>query len=272
VFSLFRGLWAAECVQISFMGPCGGPFLLVVSGLAAPSLGLDSSVAAYSFMAGGAWSCMTCCDLGIKNSMVIPVGSQNSWEIFVVSSAMFSSSGQEPGQPIAFGDDKGHRRLEQPPRLSLGPGRFFFLSVSHCRNRSGPLGTPSQKAHCVALSGPVRWWRSGRSPMICAGRGATVAIVQPERDSFAGGACANPSFQYLYLISRSASAGGRCRGGGSSNGRFANLEPAHRCHFPKSSARNVTSPLHYRNSSSGAGRVEQGSSGPAAKCFGCMPQ
>ena len=130
---------------------------------------------------------MTCCDFGIKNSMVIPVGSQNSWEIFVVSSAMFSSSGQEPGQPIAFGDDKGRRRLEQPPRLSLGPGRFFFLSVSHCRNRSGPLGTPSQKAHCVALSGPVRWWRSGRSPMICAGRGATVAIVQPERDSFAGG-------------------------------------------------------------------------------------
>jgi hypothetical protein len=151
---------------------------------------------------------------------VIPVGSQNSWEIFVVSSATFSSSGQEPGQPIAFGDDKGRRRLEQPPRLSLGPGRFFFLSVSHCRNRSGPLGTPSQKAHCVALSGPVRWWRSGRSPMICAGRGATVAIVQPERDSFAGGACANPSFQYLYLISRSASAGGRCRGGGPANGRL----------------------------------------------------
>jgi hypothetical protein len=29
VFSLFRGLWASECVQISFMGPCGGPFLLV---------------------------------------------------------------------------------------------------------------------------------------------------------------------------------------------------------------------------------------------------
>jgi len=34
VFSLFRGLWAAECVQISpFMGPCGGPFLLVAVAL-----------------------------------------------------------------------------------------------------------------------------------------------------------------------------------------------------------------------------------------------
>jgi hypothetical protein len=46
VFSLFRGLWAAECVQISFMGPFGGPFLLVAAGLAAPSLGLGSGVAA----------------------------------------------------------------------------------------------------------------------------------------------------------------------------------------------------------------------------------
>lgn len=36
--------------------------------------------------------------------------------------------------------------------------------------------------------------------MICAGRGATVAIVQREWDSFAGGACANPGFQYPYLI------------------------------------------------------------------------
>ncbi len=30
VFSLFRGLWASECVQISFYGPLRGPFLLVV--------------------------------------------------------------------------------------------------------------------------------------------------------------------------------------------------------------------------------------------------
>jgi len=28
VFSLFRGLWAADCVQISFMGPCGGPIFV----------------------------------------------------------------------------------------------------------------------------------------------------------------------------------------------------------------------------------------------------
>ena len=29
VFSLFRGLCAAECVQISFYGPLRGPFLLM---------------------------------------------------------------------------------------------------------------------------------------------------------------------------------------------------------------------------------------------------
>ena len=33
VFSLFRGLWASECVQISFMGPYGGPFLLLAVAL-----------------------------------------------------------------------------------------------------------------------------------------------------------------------------------------------------------------------------------------------
>jgi hypothetical protein len=35
-----------------FMGPCGGPFLLVATGLAAPSLGLGSGVAVY-FLHGG---------------------------------------------------------------------------------------------------------------------------------------------------------------------------------------------------------------------------
>ena len=61
VFSLFRGLWASECVQISSYGPLRGLFLLVCrAGPAAPSLGLDSGVAAYSFMAGSAWNCMTC--------------------------------------------------------------------------------------------------------------------------------------------------------------------------------------------------------------------
>ena len=61
VFSLFRGLWAAECVQISFYGPLRGPiFVGGRCGLAAPSLGLDSGVAAYFFMGGSAWTCMTC--------------------------------------------------------------------------------------------------------------------------------------------------------------------------------------------------------------------
>ncbi len=59
--SLFRGLWAAECVQISFYGPLRGPiFVAGRCALAAPSLGLDSGVAAYPFMAGSAWNCMTC--------------------------------------------------------------------------------------------------------------------------------------------------------------------------------------------------------------------
>jgi hypothetical protein len=58
--------------------------------------------------------------------MFIPVGSRNSWEIFVVTPAMFSSIGQGPGEPIDFGDDKGHRPHGQPPRLSLGPGRLLF--------------------------------------------------------------------------------------------------------------------------------------------------
>ena len=62
VFSLFRGLWAAECVQISFYGPLRGPIFVGgrCCGWVAPSLGLDSGVAAYSFMAGSAWNCMTC--------------------------------------------------------------------------------------------------------------------------------------------------------------------------------------------------------------------
>ena len=63
VFSLFRGLWAAERVQI-FSGPLRGPiFVGGRCGLAAPSLDLDSG-AACSFMGGSAWNCMTCCDLG----------------------------------------------------------------------------------------------------------------------------------------------------------------------------------------------------------------
>ena len=61
VFSLFRGLWAAECVQISFYGPLRGPFLLVaVAVWRLLLLDLDSGVAVYSFMAGSAWNCMTC--------------------------------------------------------------------------------------------------------------------------------------------------------------------------------------------------------------------
>ena len=38
VFSLFRGLWASECAQtVHFMGPCGGPFLLVAVAVAGGS-------------------------------------------------------------------------------------------------------------------------------------------------------------------------------------------------------------------------------------------
>jgi hypothetical protein len=46
------------------MGPAGPIFVGGRCGLAAPSLGLDSGVAAYSFMAGRAWNCMTCCNWG----------------------------------------------------------------------------------------------------------------------------------------------------------------------------------------------------------------
>ena len=64
VFSLFRGLWAAERVQI-FSGPLRGPiFVGGRCGLATPSLGVDSGLAVYSFMDWGAGNCMTCCDLG----------------------------------------------------------------------------------------------------------------------------------------------------------------------------------------------------------------
>ena len=64
VFSLFRGLWSSECVQISFYGPLLGPiFVGGRCGLAAPSMDLDSG-AACSFVGGSAWNCMTCCDLG----------------------------------------------------------------------------------------------------------------------------------------------------------------------------------------------------------------
>jgi hypothetical protein len=73
-----------------FMGPCGGPFLLIADALAAPSLGLDSSVAAYFFMTGSAGNCMTCCE-----SSSSPHGhtchSRNSWESLVMSSMMFLS-------------------------------------------------------------------------------------------------------------------------------------------------------------------------------------
>ena len=59
VFSLFRGLWAAECVQISFMGPCGGPFLLVaVAVWLSPSVRF-SGVAVHLVMVGRVWVCMT---------------------------------------------------------------------------------------------------------------------------------------------------------------------------------------------------------------------
>ena len=62
VFSLFRGLWAAECVQaVYFMAPLRGPFLLVAVSVAGWLLLLisGSGGAAYSFMARSAANCMT---------------------------------------------------------------------------------------------------------------------------------------------------------------------------------------------------------------------
>jgi hypothetical protein len=57
---------SGACGQLSvYKSPLWAPaeahFLLVtVAGPGAPSLGLDSGVAAYSFMAGSTWNCMTC--------------------------------------------------------------------------------------------------------------------------------------------------------------------------------------------------------------------
>ena len=56
VFSLFRGLWAAECVQISFYGPLRGP--IFVGGRCLVSC-LGKGAAGYTFMAGSAANCMT---------------------------------------------------------------------------------------------------------------------------------------------------------------------------------------------------------------------
>ena len=39
--------------------------------------------------------------------MVIPVGSRNSRGTLVMSSMMFSSFGEGPGEPMEFGDDQG---------------------------------------------------------------------------------------------------------------------------------------------------------------------
>jgi hypothetical protein len=64
------------------MGPTGPIFVGGRCALAAPSLGLDSGVAVYFFMAGSAWNCMTWDQV----LMVIPVGRRNSWETLVMSS------------------------------------------------------------------------------------------------------------------------------------------------------------------------------------------
>lgn len=52
------------CTNLPYGPPTGPIFVGGRYGLAAPSLGVDSGVAAYSFMAGSAWNGMTCCGSG----------------------------------------------------------------------------------------------------------------------------------------------------------------------------------------------------------------
>lgn len=116
--------------------------------------------------------------------------------------------------------------------------RAFFWAVrswSLVDTRAYPVSSPVFVLN-VPFIPPVTGHFYGRVLRESAGRGKTAIVIWKS---------------WLAL----APVGDRLTGG-------RNLGPAHRCHFPKSSARNVRSPLHYRNSSSGAGRVEQGSSGP----------
>jgi hypothetical protein len=122
------------------MGPCGGPFLLVAAGLAATSLGLDSGVAVYSFMAGSAWNCMT-------------------W-------------GSNPqGHPCRQPEFLGNFRFVQS-------WPFLFPVGQPLSKWIGPSGDTQPISALRCAVGFFRSWRPGRSPMICPGSGAIVAIAQ----------------------------------------------------------------------------------------------
>ena len=111
-----------------FMGPCGGPFLLVaVAGLAAPSLGLDSGVAAHSFMAGSAWNCMTC-GLGIISGLSLLAAGTPGKSVAVLDDVLEHRAGLD--EPIGFGD--GRVPPAQPPGLSSVPA-----DPCSCRSRRG---------------------------------------------------------------------------------------------------------------------------------------
>ncbi len=111
-----------------FMGPCRGPFLLVAAGLAAPSLGWDSGVGVYFFMAGGAWTCMTCCDLRIKSSWSSLSVAGTRGKALPCPRRCSRASGIGRVNRSVLGRP-GRRRPEQPPRLRL------ILAVS-CSRRS----------------------------------------------------------------------------------------------------------------------------------------
>ena len=92
VFSLFRGLWAADCVQISFMGPrgpifvgggwSGGSFSLLVQRCCCLLLHGRERLELHDLL----W-------LGEQIIMVIAIGRRNPWESLVMTSMMFSSIG-----------------------------------------------------------------------------------------------------------------------------------------------------------------------------------
>lgn len=123
------------------MGPCGAHFFGGGCGLAAPSLGLDSGVAVYSFMAGSAWNCMTCCDLG-SNPHVHP-GRQS--ELLGASCHGLYDVLEHrvgPGEPTGFGDGKSLAGTDS--RQGFVPSRPFpFLPVTPWSPLIRPSGHPT---------------------------------------------------------------------------------------------------------------------------------
>jgi hypothetical protein len=121
------------------MGPCGGPFLLVVSGLAAPSLGLDSGVVVYSFMAWSAWNCMTCCDSG-SNPHGHPCRQP---ELFGNSRHNLDDALEHrvgPGEPIEFANDRGAADPEpSTPGTSAAPDDVISRASKYWRGIFGSI-------------------------------------------------------------------------------------------------------------------------------------